>query len=303
MIFIEGAAGISGDMTVGALLSLGASRDRLKEVLDSLDLGDEFSYEISEKASYGIAGTDFNVILPHRCCCGQGHGHCHEDGHGHGHCHGGHGHGHAHGHCHGHGQEGHGHCHGHGHAHGERPHEHRNLADVEAIIDRGEMSDLARALAKKAFRLVAEAESMAHGKPLDEVHFHEVGAIDSIVDIVSAAVLFDDLGETECIVTGLTEGTGTVMCAHGELPVPVPAVLNIAMATGVPLRTSDTKGECVTPTGIALAAAFRTREVLPASYKVLGVGTGLGKRDYGRPAILRIMRIEDAGEGFGEVSE
>ncbi|MBP3406777.1 MAG: LarC family nickel insertion protein [Kiritimatiellae bacterium] len=246
MLYIEGAAGISGDMTVGALLSLGASQERLKAVLDSLKLGDEFSYVISEKASYGIAGTDFDVILPHR------------------------------------------------HHHHHHHHEHRNLADVEAIIDRGEMSDRARSLAKRAFRFVAEAEAKAHGKPLDEVHFHEVGAIDSIVDIVSAAVLFDDLGETECVVTGLTEGSGTVMCAHGELPVPVPAVLNIAAATGVPLRISDVKGECVTPTGIALAAAFRTREALPAAYRVKGVGIGLGKRDYGRPAILRIMKIEAA---------
>ena len=253
MLYIEGAAGISGDMTVGALLSLGASQERLKEVLDSLKLGDEFSYVISEKASYGIAGTDFDVILPHRH-----------------------------------------HHHEHGHHHHHHHHEHRNLADVESIIDRGEMSDRARSLAKKAFRFVAEAEAKAHGKPLDEVHFHEVGAIDSIVDIVSAAVLFDDLGETECVVTGLTEGSGTVMCAHGELPVPVPAVLNIAAATGVPLRVSDVKGECVTPTGIALAAAFRTRETLPAAYRVKGVGIGLGKRDYGRPAILRIMKIEAA---------
>ncbi|MBR3821990.1 MAG: LarC family nickel insertion protein [Kiritimatiellae bacterium] len=253
MLYIEGAAGISGDMTVGALLSLGASREKLKAVLDSLKLGDEFSYVISEKASYGIAGTDFDVILPHRH-----------------------------------------HHHEHGHHHHHHHHEHRNLADVESIIDRGEMSDRARSLAKKAFRFVAEAEAKAHGKPLDEVHFHEVGAIDSIVDIVSAAVLFDDLGETECVVTGLTEGSGTVMCAHGELPVPVPAVLNIAAATGVPLRVSDVKGECVTPTGIALAAAFRTREALPAAYRVKGVGIGLGKRDYGRPAILRIMKIEAA---------
>ena len=252
MLYIEGAAGISGDMTVGALLSLGSSQERLKAVLDSLKLGDEFSYVISEKASYGIAGTDFDVILPHRH-------HHHEHGH-------------------------------HHHHH----HEHRNLADVEAVIDRGEMSDRARALAKRAFRFVAEAEAKAHGKPLGEVHFHEVGAIDSIVDIVSAAVLFDDLGETECVVTGLTEGSGTVMCAHGELPVPVPAVLNIAAATGVPLRVSDVKGECVTPTGIALAAAFRTLETLPAAYRVKGVGIGLGKRDYGRPAILRIMKIEAA---------
>ena len=251
MLFIEGAAGMSGDMTVGALLSLGARAERLKETLDSLRLGDEFSYVIVQKSSYGIAGTDFDVILPHH--------HHHEHDHHHEHHH---------------------------------HHEHRNLADVEAIIDRGAMSDRARGLAKKAFRFVAEAEAKAHGKPIEEVHFHEVGAIDSIVDIISAAVLFDDLGETECVVTGLTEGTGTVMCAHGELPVPVPAVLNIAAATGIPLRPSETKGECVTPTGIALAAAFRTRDTLPPAYRVLGVGTGLGKRDYGRPAILRILRIE-----------
>ena len=253
MLYIEGAAGISGDMTVGALLSLGAHAARLKETLDSLKLSHEFSYVISEKTSYGIAGTDFDVILPHH--------------------------------------------------HHDSPltphpsphhHHHRNLADVEAIIDRGMMSDRARQLAKKAFRFVAEAEAKAHGRPIDQVHFHEVGAIDSIVDIVSAAVLFDDLDDSECVVTGLTEGTGTVMCAHGELPVPVPAVLNIAAATGIPLRPSETKGECVTPTGIALAAAFRTSRVLPPSYRVLGVGTGLGKRDYGRPAILRILRIEVA---------
>ncbi|MBO5940497.1 MAG: LarC family nickel insertion protein [Kiritimatiellae bacterium] len=259
MLYIEGASGISGDMTVGALLSLGASREKLDAVLKSLKLQDEFSYEITQKTSYGIAGTDFNVVLPH--------------------------------------------CHAHGHHHHHHHHQHRNLADVENIIDSGEMSCRARMIAKRAFGLVAEAEAKAHGKLVDEVHFHEVGAIDSIVDIVSAAVLFDDLGESECIVTGLTEGSGTVMCAHGELPVPVPAVLNIAAATGIPLRTSNTKGECVTPTGIALAAAFRTGGKLPQAYRVSGVGTGIGKRDYGRPAILRIMKIEEVQEtGGGAVS-
>lgn len=271
MLYIEGAAGISGDMTVGALLSLGASAEKLRKTLDSLGLGGEFSCEIAEKSSYGISGTDFDVILPHGGCRHHGHGHGHHDDCGHGGCG-----------CHGHHQS----C---GHHH-----EHRNLADVEAIIDRGEMSDAARAIAKRAFRLVAEAEAKVHGKPVEEVHFHEVGAIDSIVDIVSAAVLFDDIGESECVVTGLAEGSGTVMCAHGELPVPVPAVLEIARATGIPLRTSPTQGECVTPTGIALAAAFRTGDTLPSAYRVLGVGTGLGKRDYGRPAILRILRVEAA---------
>lgn len=252
MIFIEGAAGISGDMTVGALLSLGADRKKLLGVLESLKMDGEFECVISEKTSYGMAGTDFDVILPHH------HDHCRHHGHHHHH------------------------------------HAHRNLADVYAVMDRAEMSDRAREYAKKAFMFVAEAEAKAHGKMLDEVHFHEVGAVDSIVDIVSAAVCFDDLGIEECVVTGLTEGTGTVMCAHGELPVPVPAVLNIAAATGIALRPSATKGECVTPTGIALAAAFRTRDTLPSAYKVEGVGTGLGKRDYGRPAILRIMRIVSA---------
>jgi uncharacterized protein (TIGR00299 family) protein len=257
MLYIEGASGISGDMTVGALLSLGASREKLAHTLSSLNLGGEFEYVIAEKTSYGIAGVDFDVLLP---------GHRHEA----------------------HGAEHHHRHHHHRHHH---HHEHRNLADVYAIIDRGDMSDRARALAKKAFLFVAEAEAKAHGKPLAEVHFHEVGAIDSIVDIVAAAVCFDDLGAEECVVSALAEGTGTVKCAHGELPVPVPAVLNIAAATGVALRTSEIKGECVTPTGIALAAAFRTRDTLPETYRVAAVGTGLGKRDYGRPAILRIMRI------------
>jgi uncharacterized protein (TIGR00299 family) protein len=249
MIFIEGSAGISGDMTVAALLSLGADREKLLKTLDSLKMDGEFECVISQKSSYGIAGTDFDVKLPHH--------HRHSCGH-------------------------------HHHHH----HEHRNLADVFEIIDRGEMSDNARAYAKNAFMLVAEAEAKAHGKAIDEVHFHEVGAVDSIVDIIAAAVCFDDLGVDDCVVTGLTEGSGTVMCAHGELPVPVPAVLNIAAATGIPLRPSEVKGECVTPTGIALAAAFRTLDTLPDAYRVKGIGTGLGKRDYGRPAILRIMRIE-----------
>ena len=161
------------------------------------------------------------------------------------------------------------------------------------MIDRGTMTDRARELAKKIFRIVAEAESKAHGKPIDQVHFHEVGAIDSIVDIVSAAVLIDDLGITDCVVTGLTEGHGSVHCQHGDLPVPVPAVLNIAAAHGIPLRPTDVATELVTPTGIAIAAALRTRGALPREYRVLRCGCGLGKRDIGRPNVLRAMFLEE----------
>lgn len=190
------------------------------------------------------------------------------------------------------------------HLHHEKPHheeayyehhhhEHRHLADVYAIIDRGEMTDKARALAKKMFLIVAEAEGKAHGCPVEEVHFHEVGAVDSIVDIVAAAVLTDDLGIDRVIVSGLSEGKGFVNCQHGRLPVPVPAVLNIAEKYGVTLRPTDNDGEMVTPTGIAIAAAVRTDERLPAAYRVLKTGIGLGKRDFGHANFLRAMIIED----------
>lgn len=249
LLYLEGASGISGDMTVAALLDLGASREKLDAVLRSMNL-EGFEYRVSRKSSYGIAGTDFDVILHEQ------HHHEHEHGH-------------------------------------EHHHEHRNLDDVCAVIDRGTMTDGARELAKKIFRIVAEAESKAHGVPVSEVHFHEVGAVDSIVDIVSAAVLIDDLGVRECVVTGLAEGRGFVHCQHGDLPVPVPAVLNIAQAHGIALRTATANGEMVTPTGIAIAAAIRTRDRLPAEYKIEKTGIGLGKRDFGRANILRAMILEE----------
>ncbi|MBO4632034.1 MAG: nickel pincer cofactor biosynthesis protein LarC [Lentisphaeria bacterium] len=254
ILYLEGASGISGDMTVGALLDLGADRKKLDAVLKSLHL-EGFDYAITRKSSYGIAGCDFEVILQHE-------NHLHDHHHDH-----------------------------HGH------HEHRNLSDVYAVIDRGTMTDRARELAKKIFLIVAEAESKAHGKPIDQVHFHEVGAIDSIVDIVSAAVLIDDLGITECVVADLTEGHGFVHCQHGDLPVPVPAVLNIASTYAIALRTSAVEGEMVTPTGIAIAAALRTRTELPERYTISKVGIGLGKRDFGHANMLRAMLLENAAGG------
>ena len=188
------------------------------------------------------------------------------------------------------------------HAHGEHHHHehaHRHLADIEKILERGALSDRARELALRAFRIVAEAEAKAHGVPVSEVHFHEVGAEDSVADIVGACALFDSLDVSECIVGELTEGSGTVVCAHGELPVPVPAVLNIAAAHGIPLRKTETRGELVTPTGIALAAAFRSRERLPEKFRVRSVGIGLGTREIGRANLLRAVLLDEetaAGE-------
>ena len=235
----------------------------------------------------------------HHCHCHEDeeapHCHCHEDEEAH-HCHC-HEDEEAH-HCHCHEEEAH-HCHGHG---GEEPHHHhehhhhhhgRHLAEILDIIDATDMTDSAKALAGKMFHIVAEAESLAHHMPLEEVHFHEVGAIDSIVDIIAAAVTFDSLGITDVIIPCLTEGRGTVRCQHGVLPVPVPATMNIIEAYDMPLTIMEAKGEYVTPTGAAIAAAICTTHQLPKAFRIVRTGLGAGKRAYTeRTNILRAYLIE-----------
>lgn len=331
---MEASSGIAGDMFVAALLDLGADRKALDRAVSSIP-AKGFTVEIGRVQKAGIDCCDFNVILDrdhenhdHDMAYLYGplpevreevheehHCHCHEEEHDHGeghhcHCHGDdHEHHEEEHHCHchedDHGEEHHCHCHeeehhheeGHHHHHGEgHHHEHRHLKDVEAVIDGTDMTESARALAKKIFRIVAEAESKAHNLPIEEVHFHEVGAIDSIVDIISAAVCFDSLGITSVIVPKLSEGTGTVRCQHGVLPVPVPATLNIVTAYHMPLEIMDAKGEYVTPTGAAIAAALATSHSLPASFTILKTGLGAGKRDYKeRTNILRAILIDDGG--------
>lgn len=155
------------------------------------------------------------------------------------------------------------------------------------------MTDSAKALAGKMFHIVAEAESLAHHMPLEEVHFHEVGAIDSIVDIIAAAVTFDSLGITDVIIPCLTEGRGTVRCQHSVLPVPVPATMNIIEAYDMPLTIMEAKGEYVTPTGAAIAAAICTTHQLPKAFRIVATGLGAGKRAYTeRTNILRAYLIE-----------
>ena len=235
----------------------------------------------------------------HHCHCHEDeevpHCHCHEDEEAH-HCHC-HEEEEAH-HCHCYEEDEAHHCHGHG---GEEPHHHhehhhhhgRHLAEILGIIDATDMTDSAKALAGKMFHIVAEAESLAHHMPLEEVHFHEVGAIDSIVDIIAAAVTFDSLGITDVIIPCLTEGRGTVRCQHGVLPVPVPATMNIIEAYDMPLTIMEAKGEYVTPTGAAIAAAICTTHQLPKAFRIVATGLGAGKRAYTeRTNILRAYLIE-----------
>lgn len=293
-LYLEGRSGISGDMTVAALLDLGGSWEKLENALQSLGV-EGFRIETGRRKSCGIDGTFFDVILDEEAHHHDHEHHHHHHGHDHDHAHHhhhDHDHEHEHGHCHCHHEHDHEHCH-HEHSHDHHHHEHRNFADVCEIINRGTMSDRARTLAKKIFAIIADAESIAHGIPVEEVHFHEVGAIDSIADIVGAAVLIDDLDITSCVVDGISEGQGMVKCQHGMIPVPVPAVVNIARRWQIPLRSTGVDGEMVTPTGIAIAAALRTSTQLPREYTIQQIGIGTGKKVFPHANILRAMLIDE----------
>ena len=238
----------------------------------------------------GIDCCDFNVILDEEH---DGHDHDMEYLYGHLEGEGEHpAHTHSHDHDHEHHHD-HDHHHDHGHGH---HHHHTGMREIRDIIGNLEMTEGARDLALRIFEILAQAESEAHGVPADEVHFHEVGAIDSIVDIVAAAVCFDDLGIRNVAVTGIAEGSGTVRCQHGILQVPVPAVANIAKAHRLPMRFTPRKGELVTPTGAAIAAALMTRGELPERFVIERTGLGAGKREYEIPSILRAMVIEPCEE-------
>ena len=178
----------------------------------------------------------------------------------------------------GHGPE---HYHDHDEHHHDHHHGHRNLKDVIAMIDSLELTDGARKLVVRVFEILAEAEAKAHNRSLEEVHFHEVGALDSIVDIVAAAVCFDNLGITDVIIPKINEGSGTIRCQHGILPVPVPAVMNIATAHST--------------TGAAFAAAVMTSPKLTEVIVPAGVGLGAGKREYEIPSILRAILLQENG--------
>lgn len=294
-LYLECASGISGDMTVAALLDLGADEGALRQALASLPV-EGYQVEISRVSKAGLDACDFAVLLDdahenHDHDMEYLHGHSHEHEHEHDH---GHDHNHEHDHDHGH-EHNHEHDHEHSHPHDQNhphAHTHRSLPDILQIIEAGELTPGAKALAERIFTILAQAEAQAHGVALEQVHFHEVGAVDSIVDIVAAAVCLDNLGITEAVVPVLNEGSGFVRCQHGLLPVPVPATLNIAAGQGLNLHILPVEGELVTPTGAAIAAAVKTEDALPERFRVVKTGYGAGKRHYSIPSLLRAMLIE-----------
>ena len=319
-LYLECNYGISGDMAVAALLDAGADRTALEKALASIPVKG-FKTEIKRVEKNGVSCLDFNVILD-----SEHENHDHDMNYLFGHDDAEHNHDDFHNgenreHCHEHGENSHEHSHHHSEAeehshaaqheihhgeqvhgeqvHGEQVHyeqvhhhEHRNLHDVLEIIDKTEMTENARKLAHKIFEIIAQAESKAHSKPVEEVHFHEVGAVDSVIDVIALAVCFDSLHVEKVFVPFLCEGTGTVRCQHGILPVPVPAVANILQEYYVPLKIITERGEFVTPTGAAFVAAVATEFSLPKNFVLKKIGMGAGKRDYGVPNIVRAMLVE-----------
>ena len=295
-LYLECYSGISGDMTVAALLDLGADREVLMKALESLPI-DGFRTEISRVKKSGLDACDFSVILDH-----DNHDHdmeylhgnheneevhVHDMGHHHEHDYQ-HEHDHEHHHAHSHEQE---HHHDHGHTHS-----HRGMQEITEILQNSGLTVRAKEMALKVFGILVQAESKAHGVPVEEVHFHEVGAVDSIVDIAAIAVCMDNLDITDVIVPVLYEGTGFIRCQHGQIPVPVPAVMHIAEDHKLKLKITDIQGELVTPTGAAVVAAFRTADKLPEDFTVIRSGLGAGKRQYRCPGILRAMLIQPETE-------
>ena len=282
-LYLECGSGISGDMFVAAMLDLGADEKKLKEVLESLPVKG-FTTKISRVKKSGLDACDFAVILDAEH---ENHDHDMEYLHGQAHAHSEENH--PHGHEHNQTKK---HLHDHGHMH--HSHEHRGPKDILRIIEHSCMSEHAKEIAQKIIRILSEAEAKAHGVSLEQVHFHEVGAVDSIVDIAAAAVCADNLNLSKVYVTQLNEGRGMVRCQHGLLPIPVPAVANVVSAHQLPLHITQVEGELVTPTGAAIAAALCTDKELPETFTIKKIGMGAGKREYACVGVLRAMLIEES---------
>lgn len=260
-LYFDCSSGISGNMTLGALLDIVGDENYLLEELKKLNV-DGYKIEISKQVKNGITGTYVDVILENE------HDHEHE-----------HNHAHEHDHAHEH------------HHH----HEHRNLYDVNTIIDNSSLDENTKDLAKRIFLRVAKAESKVHNKPLDEVHFHEVGAIDSIVDIVGTAILIDKINPDKIIASVVNDGYGFIECAHGTMAVPVPATSEIFAASNVKFRQIDIDTELVTPTGAAIIAELAEDFTTLPAMVTEKIGWGTGTKDLKIPNVLKVY--------YGEIQE
>lgn len=316
-LYVEPFAGISGNMLLGALLDAGVPFAFLQEEFAKLHLG---NYELVHKSvnKCGIQAQYFNVVLPeeqehehahdgdqvnehhhvHDHDCDHEHEHHHDHAHDHAwmHAHGiAHSHDHEpvleekpcgcdhhHNHEHNHDQEHHHEHHTHHHHH-----EHRNLHDIEEILDHSDLPKEVIAKAKEVFLVIAKAEAKVHGSTVEEIHFHEVGAIDTIIDVVGNILALQYLGIEKVFTTPVNTGFGFVECAHGQMPVPAPATAELLQ--GIPNYRGTVEKEMTTPTGAALlkVLASPVKEV-PDGFSGETIGYGAGTRDVEIPNVLRV---------------
>jgi uncharacterized protein (TIGR00299 family) protein len=282
--YLECFAGISGDMLLGALVDAGVSADLLEQTARSLNIGAQLRLEHVDRS--GIRSTKVHVEVDGQPAESAGHHH-HGDSHSHEHHH----ETHEHSHDHRHEQEhSHGHVHEHAHSHG------RSWKQIRELISRTALPEGARALALRAFELLAEAEGKIHGVPPEDVHFHEVGNVDTITDIVCCAVGLSSLNVGGWYASAVNVGAGHVHCAHGQFPVPAPATAELLK--GVPTYAAGPKRELTTPTGAALLRAlgcsFGKAPVIAA--EAIGYGAGTANPE-GFPNVVRLTIGESVESG------
>lgn len=299
-LYIEAFSGISGNMLLGALIDLGADAAYIEAELKKMNLG---AYELvnTRADKCGINAAYFNVKIPgvtEAAEAEEAHLHEHHDGHHcHHHAHGCEGEEHHHHHheehhcCHQHGhaaEEAHEHhcCHAH-EAGAHHHHEHRNFNDIKTIIENSDLSTNIKDKAVNVFRMLGLAEAKVHGKSLEEVHFHEVGAVDTIIDIVGSCLALENLGIEKIYVSEIKTGYGFVQCAHGLMPVPAPATAEL-LARGLLYAKGNIERELATPTGAALMAALAEPSAdMPKGFSAEKVGYGAGTRNLEIPNVLR----------------
>lgn len=242
-------SGVSGDMLVGALLDIGASEEILKEKLNSLNLKD-YDIKISKISKNGYMTTDFDVVLKENNFDDNLE-------------------------------------YLFGNKKFPKMREERNLNDVFSIIDNSNLSEKSKLLSKKIFSLVAYAEGKAHNVPMEKVFFHESGAMDSIIDVVSFAVCIDNLNKNNVYAKNLCEGKGHINCRVGKLPIPVPAVKNILEKFNLTYSEINQNVELITPTGIACLASI-AKFNYSTKHDTIKTGYGNGKRSYNLPCVLKV---------------
>lgn len=308
ILYFDCATGISGNMAIGALLEICDGEQYLRDELAKLGVPG-YQLNVIKRDSHGIDGTyvevleantgipvdaihDGNKNVGSSATLGLHHGHTHSHHHELDSSPEHHSHGHYHDHEHDHSLDNH--CHNHQDDNdNNHNHVHRTYADIKQIIEGSGITEAAKELSRSMFQKVAAAEAAVHGKPIDEVHFHEVGAIDSIVDIVSVAILMDYINPDRVISSVVSDGYGTIKCAHGVLSVPVPATSMMYKNEKIRFKQIEVPTELVTPTGAAIISTFAESYGLMPEMNLNKIGIGVGSRNIGGPNTLRVFLGED----------